>query len=197
MASLVGKKFLQDMTLFDGISRYCRQEQLRAALATSETPNPNRRLQMTQIRTLSRIKYLALALLATCLSAGVASAQQYPAVYHGKFILPFEAQWGSVSLPAGEYTFTLDSTTLPAFVTVRGDSRGSQPLKIMAQAISQQSSSYQSALVVVRSSGRGVVRNLHLAELGMDFEYAMPKGATLVAQGPRLVQRIPVSAGGR
>lgn len=152
---------------------------------------------MNTIRSLSQMKYMALFLLAASLSVGVASAQHDPAVYHGKLTLPFQALWGSTVLPAGDYTFTVQSTTLPSFVTIRQESRGTAPSMIMAQAISQRSSSDQSALIVVRSAGSGVVRSLRLAELGLEFQYAMPKGVRLVAQGPELIERIRVSVAGK
>ena len=44
--------------------------------------------------------------------AGTASAQ----VVEGKFTLPFEARWGSMVLPAGQYTLkvgTMNKTTRP------------------------------------------------------------------------------------
>jgi hypothetical protein len=152
---------------------------------------------MNTIRSLSQMKYIALLLLAASLSVGMASAQHDPAVYHGKFTLPIEALWGSTVLPAGDYTFTVQSTTLPSFVTIRQESRGTAASMIMAQGVAQRSSSDQSALIVIRSAGTGVVRSLRLAELGLEFQYATPKGVTLVAQRPELLQQIRVSVAGK
>ncbi len=141
---------------------------------------------------------LTLAALAACLFGGVAGAQHGPAIYKGKFTLPFETRWGRVVLPAGDYTFTVDSASLPATVIVRSAGESKAAPMIMAQAVSQHTGSGQSALIVVRHSGSGgVVHGLQLAELGVDFEYAMPQGTQLVAEAPQLFQRIGISAAGK
>ena len=75
-------------------------------------------------------------------------------------------------LPAGDYTFTVDSTALPATVTVHSVRESKTAPMIMAQAISQHGASGQSSLIIARNSGKGVVRGLQLVELGLDFEYA-------------------------
>jgi hypothetical protein len=118
-------------------------------------------------------------------------------MYEGKFTLPFETRWGRAVLPAGDYTLTVDSTALPATVTVHSVRENRTAPMIMAQAISQHGASDQSALIVARNSGKGVVRGLQLAELGLRFEYAMPRGTQLVAEAPPLFQRIGISAAGK
>jgi hypothetical protein len=109
----------------------------------------------------------------------------------------FETRWGGAVLPAGDYTLTVDSTALPATVTVHSVRQSKTAPMIMAQAISQHGASGQSSLIIARNSGKGVVRGLQLVELGLDFEYAMPRGMQLVAEAPQLFQRIGVSAAGK
>lgn len=152
---------------------------------------------MNSTRSFSFKRCLTFALLSACIAAGVAGAQHSPAIYEGKFTLPFETRWGKAVLPAGDYTFTVDSTALPATVTVHSVRESKTAPMIMAQAISQHGTSGQSSLIVARNSGKGVVRGLQLAELGLDFEYAMPRGMQLVAEAPQLFQRIGVSAAGK
>jgi hypothetical protein len=40
--------------------------------------------------------------------------------YQGKFTLPFETHWGSTTLPAGDYTFTLPSNCAPYGLYIQG-----------------------------------------------------------------------------
>ena len=57
------------------------------------------------------------AVLAISLCAGLASAQL---VFRGKFTLPYDVSWQSTVLPAGEYSFTMDSLARPVRIIVRG-----------------------------------------------------------------------------
>jgi len=61
--------------------------------------------------------FFALALLAISIIPTVASAQSY----RGKFTLPFAARWGGLTLPAGEYTFTVDGETNANMISIEHD----------------------------------------------------------------------------
>jgi hypothetical protein len=67
---------------------------------------------------------------------------------------------------------------------------------IAAQSISERSSSNPSELVVIRSAGSLIIRSLRLRELGLEYTFAIPKGLTLLAQQPELLQRVRISAEG-
>jgi hypothetical protein len=58
------------------------------------------------------VAVVGLGALATCGNA------QTP--YAGKFTLPFETHWGDATLPAGDYTFTLQSNSAPYVLYIRG-----------------------------------------------------------------------------
>ena len=60
---------------------------------------------------------VAIAMVAACASASSAFAQ---AAYSGTFTLTQEARWGAANLPAGEYSFVLESMAIPAKIIVRG-----------------------------------------------------------------------------
>ena len=64
----------------------------------------------------------ALGLIAATVSAMPASAQ---AAFKGSFTLTSDVRWGQANLPAGDYTFTLESSAMPARIVVRG-ANGSQ-----------------------------------------------------------------------
>ena len=139
-------------------------------------------------------RHLVLALVSACIFAGAASAQE-PAC-EGKFTLPFEAQWGGVTLPAGGYAFTLNSTAVGSrVVTVVRDQQ--KVAIVMAQGRSKSDSTKASALIVTRIGGRARIDALHLAEVG-DFFYIAPKAEGLqTASVPQLIQRIPVFTSGK
>jgi hypothetical protein len=59
--------------------------------------------------------FLALAILALSLSPTSARAQ----TYGGNFTLPFQAHWGTLVLPPGDYSFTIDSLTPAGKIVVR------------------------------------------------------------------------------
>ncbi len=147
---------------------------------------------MNSTRSFTLVRFLVLALLAACFNAGLASAQ----VSAGKFTLPFETRWGRAVLPAGDYSFTLASGSLPAIVTVRGE--GNAAMIMATGGTSQGRISDQSALFVVRSGGKATVRSMYLEHLGLTFYYTAPKaGKQLVAQKPELIQPIPISVAGK
>jgi len=145
-------------------------------------------------RTSGVVRNLILALASVCLFAGIASAQA-PAA-KGQFTLPFEAKWGGATLPAGDYTFTLDSTALPAIVRVETGDR--YVALVMTQGAEKTDSSKASELIVTRSGGQARIRVLHLAQWETDFEYSAPKSERQeMASTPQLIERIPVTFNGK
>lgn len=146
-------------------------------------------------RSLWMVRNLVLALTSACIFAGMANAQAVG--YSGKFTLPFEAQWGGMTLPAGTYSFTLGfSVGGLEMITVEQGARGLGV--VMSQGHNPAGSSEPSALVVARSGGRARIVTLHAVELGTDFYYRPPKAkGRQIASAPELIQQIPVSANGK
>jgi len=145
-------------------------------------------------RTSGVVRSLILALAGVCLFAGIASAQA-PAA-KGQFTLPFEAKWGMATLPAGDYTFTFDSTTLPALVKI--ETGGRYVAFVMTQGTEKADASKESELIVTRSGGQARIRVLHLAELGTDFQYSAPKSERReMASAPQLIERVPITFNGK
>jgi len=145
-------------------------------------------------RTSGVVRNLVLALAGAFIFAGIASAQA-PA-YKGQFTLPFDAKWGLATLPAGDYTFTLDSSALPAMIKIEQGTRN--VALVMAQNTETSDASKASELVVTRSGGYARIRVLHLAELGTDFAYGAPKAESReMASAPELIQRVPITLNGK
>jgi len=143
---------------------------------------------MNPTKGLTLIKVLFLALLATVASAGLLSAEDYK----GKFTLPVETKWGTATLPAGDYEFKLNTNVAPYTIKVSGVSGKDGAVFIFAAGVSDASAPGQSTLIIVRRGRNGTVRAFHLAKEGLVFTYGAPKGELLLAEGPQLIQRIPV-----
>jgi hypothetical protein len=137
-------------------------------------------------------------LLATALSAGLLSAEDLK----GTFTLPFEVRWGTAILPAGDYSFTIDTGDPLHLATVRGRDGAAM---IMASGTSDRQFSGRNALFLVRRGRAGTVRALHLATPGIGspkgglvFHYSPPKSEPLLlAQAPELIQSVPVVVSGK
>jgi hypothetical protein len=142
---------------------------------------------MNTNRSLRLVRFAVLAMLTACFGANLAHAQ----TLQGKFNLPFEVQWGQAVLPPGDYSFTLTSDgTAYNFVVVHGEGNMT---KIILSHYPDSRFSGKSALVVERYAQRGAVRQLRLAEAGLVFSYPVTKAEQQVlAQGPVLIQRLPV-----
>jgi hypothetical protein len=70
---------------------------------------------MTSSKKLSRISVLLLSLISSFTFPSNAGAQP---VMAGRFTLASPAKWGSVMLPAGEYTFAVEDSVSPPPVTI-------------------------------------------------------------------------------
>ena len=138
------------------------------------------------------VKNLVLTLASAFIFAGIASAQ----ACKGQFTLPFEAKWGRATLPAGDYTFTLNSAGRPSIIKVEQGNRN--VALVMAQSATASDASKESELVVTRGSGQARIRILHLAELGTDLYYAAPKAeGREMASAPELIRRVPITFNGK
>jgi hypothetical protein len=143
---------------------------------------------MNTNRSLRLVKFAVLALLTACFGASLANAQEV----QGKFTLPFETHWGNAVLSPGDYSFRLNFSGDSPDYTVLTREQDQKETIIMASARSH-SSSGKSGLIVERHGDRGTVRTLRLAEAGLVIEYPAAKvQPQMLAQGPKLIQRIPI-----
>ena len=111
------------------------------------------------------VAVLALGALATCGHAQNA--------YEGKFTLPFEAHWGSVTLPAGDYTFALRSASVPYVLHIQGGATNTNTF-IMAITADPKVASGHAQLNLVDIAGEQSVQTFEAPELGLTFSYATP-----------------------
>jgi hypothetical protein len=123
----------------------------------------------------------------------------------GTFTLPISAQWGSTTLPAGDYTLRYGTIyAAGGFVEVRGLAKGSPHGVIRVDGTSQ-SSAAKSELICVREGATLIIRALDMPLIGKVAEFSMPRGTQLtahngqhnrytqLAEAPMLIQRIRVT----
>ena len=137
---------------------------------------------MKSIRSSMLLKVLILAIGA--LGASVSSAHAQSA--NGRFTLPHEARWGNVLLSPGVYTFSLQSPSLPAAITV-GKVGSTQIGVVLPEVVSAERLTPGSKLVLTRNdAGESFVSALYLGDLGVSLHYALPKAQTAAAETAKL-----------
>ena len=111
---------------------------------------------------------VGLAALALGALAAIGNAQN---AFQGKFTLPFETHWGSATLPAGDYTFTMSSANSSYTLYVRGEKVNAI---IRATATDEQVVSSHAQLNLVDISDVQTVETLDAPEIGKTFSYWTP-----------------------
>jgi hypothetical protein len=109
------------------------------------------------------VKMLAILTLAMCASAAAANAQSVT----GKFTLPYEVHWGTATLPAGEYTITMDSLHSATLVQ---SASNSQSFFTRMPTIND-SAKRPVGLVITSFRGERRVRSLNLPQYGRSLIY--------------------------
>jgi hypothetical protein len=118
-----------------------------------------------------------------------ASAQ---AAFKGSFTLTSDVRWGQANLPAGDYTFTLESNAIPARIVVRG-ANGSQ--FVLTSSRNLKSIDAPSNLQIVRRNGESRVSQLYLADLHMILNYERSKSKDKeLAMGPVTTEQVLVAS---
>ena len=131
----------------------------------------------------------AVALAAISTSAPRAAAQAAAA---GSFTLSHEVRWQASTLPAGDYTFTMDSAASPVRIKLHGPNGYEFVLAMVADnSVSGESSS----LTIERRDGSPFVRELYLAPIGLRLKYHVPKASkeSELARGPVTTEQILVA----
>jgi hypothetical protein len=137
-------------------------------------------------RKLTVLRLLVLGALVAGFNAKPASAQ----LFQGKFTLPFTARWSSATLPAGDYSLTLDKATIDGMVMVY---RGTHCVALIpTRGISGTASDWSK--IVLEG---GTVRELSLPQIGVTLLYPAPNPRHQAApEGSQVARNIPVDAAG-
>ncbi len=126
--------------------------------------------------------------------------------FAGSFTLPLDAVWDQMTLPAGEYRvyYGYSDHGGATLVNIVGKGKGSVHGTLIAKVPTGVSAT-KNSLVCVRHGDTLIVRSLEIPEIGEAVEFPVPKGAKLMAtnwkhtgytelaEGPMLIQRIPVT----
>lgn len=159
---------------------------------------------MKTIRSLMTLAGLSLVLF-TLGAVGARGQATYTTHFAGRFTFPSQAQWGKITLPAGEYTMQYGvQDNGHALVVVRGTAKGS-PSGVILAGPAGDTSATKNTIVCVRDGNILVVRALEMPLIGESAEFPMPHSAkllarngkrnhyTLLAEAPMLIERIPVT----
>jgi hypothetical protein len=104
------------------------------------------------------------------LMTGAAAAQSAA----GSFILPHEAIWQSVTVPAGTYRFSLESRGPSALLTLRNVDSGRNSFLMLVPEVGSSTRSGESRLVMVSRAGKSFVSTLDLPEFETVLHFAVP-----------------------
>ena len=141
-----------------------------------------------------RYRLLALSVLGLAYlgSTAIPSAAQ-GAVCKGSFTLPVAAEWQNARLPAGDYTFSMNSVGFPMQIRVEGENGA---VYVGSVGTSEQNSGEKSFLILEQRGDRKFVRELYLAQLGLHVRYYVPSQPKdeLLAKLPAKTERISVLA---
>lgn len=163
---------------------------------------------MKTIRNFTILFGLSLALLAL----GVTSVQAQavtPVTFSGTFTLPFDAQWGRMTLPAGDYSLYYGHVSSGGsyLVEVAGEKGTSHRGFILPIPGGDRVSSSDNTLICIREGDKGYIRELRMGLIGQAARFAIPHGVivrarvvaegkhnanTQVAEARTSVMRIPV-----
>jgi hypothetical protein len=133
----------------------------------------------------------AIGIFTVCASATPASAQS---AFKGAFTLPSEVRWQGKNLPAGDYTFSLKSATVPAQLLVEGPNGAAF---ILTSATDDRAAGEQSFLTIERHGSTRFIREMYLAAISLHLRYSaprIPKDEQRLAQGPATNERVLIAA---
>lgn len=100
-----------------------------------------------------------------------ASASQAQAIYKGSFTLAQDVRWQNATMPAGDYTFTVESNTRSKPVLVTGPAGTVFQLPLVT---SETKIGEQSKLILEWRGDNLCVREMDLAQIGLNIRYHVP-----------------------
>lgn len=130
---------------------------------------------------------VALILFAPGLQAGPAAQD--------RFTLPFDVQWGKMTLSTGAYTLSIDRLTSNGRILISQGSKGVEV--VLPQSFDYtQNQSKKAELVCIRHDGVVTVRALRLPEVGT-FYFSLPKDLrTMMAEQPQMIETVSLEVSG-
>jgi hypothetical protein len=152
----------------------------------AKTQDSEKEKVMKTNRMLTTLRLLVLGVLVAGFNAKPASAQ----VLQGKFTLKSTTRWGQATLPAGDYSFTLDTGYAVSRFTV---SRGTQRVALIPAPLITNNTSGRSEMVLED----GTVREVSLPQIGITLDYPANNPYHRAApKEPQLAETVLVTAKG-
>jgi hypothetical protein len=124
---------------------------------------------MIWARLVKSVSKLGIAALVLCALATSGKAQQ--SIYQGKFTLPVETHWGTATLPAGDYTFTVASAASEYRLFIRGQRSNF----IIPTVVADNATPQHAQLNLVDIGDKYTVETFDAPQLGLTFTYWTPK----------------------
>jgi len=121
----------------------------------------------------------ALMLAALVLTSFPCMAQSIGTSRAGTIVLPTETHWGEAVLPAGQYTFKIDTSNSLPTVIVRSVT-GDTAVIVVPESQSLPDQSGKGTLVLAEKGGVTYVKSLSLAEVGLEFDCVTHKKKRVV-----------------
>jgi hypothetical protein len=143
----------------------------------------------------SIIRRLPFVILLTVFASSMLNAEQIK----GSFTIPFDAYWGDILLPAGHYTFNLDTTAATHVVL----HPGLQSKFLKFGYTETLKSPAKSQLVIVRVGDMAMVNALYIGEVKTAFwfqvtdKYLVTHRVIAKDAQPESIEYIPVEVGGK
>jgi hypothetical protein len=122
---------------------------------------------MTSSKKLSRIHVLLLSLISSVAFPSHAGAQP---VIAGRFTLTSEVKWGTMVLPAGDYSYALEDTVSPSPVTIYA-ADGSGKGMVLPTYASDGKESGRNKISLETKNGQAVVSALYVEKLGLVLHF--------------------------
>ena len=110
----------------------------------------------------------------TALAGSLLSGFAHAESASGAFTLPGETHWGKVTLPAGDYRYSVELNGPLTVVLVRSTS-GRPAAMFSTSSLSDLGSSDVDRLVLDHVGTRRYVKSLHLTQLGIVLNYKVPE----------------------
>lgn len=141
------------------------------------------------------IKILGALLVAVTACVMIAPRLQATTAVQGKFTLPFEAKWGKVSLPAGDYALAINQYSSMARVVI---SQSGHYVGITLPEVFDytENKSKSAEIVCIRHNGVTTVRALRLPQVGT-YYFSMPKDLkVMAARQPQMIETVSLQLAG-
>lgn len=96
----------------------------------------------------------------------------------GAFTLPHEVMWQGATVPAGDYTFSLDSRGPSQLLTLFKRDKTQAGFMMLVNNIGSARSAKLDRLVLVPRSGKSFVRTMELPQYDLTLQFTVPSEGT-------------------